>query len=176
MRTRYLRLLGVALAAALATALVLAMTVGAGPGGGKGKVLKAKLDGASEAPDPGDPDGRGRARIQLLKRYDAVCFRLRWRDIAAPTAAHIHKGEPGEAGPVVVPLFDADSVRERGCVDQVDRGLLRDIRRNTNDYYVNIHNADFPAGAIRGQLRKGRGKGKNGGGGQGGGSGGGGGY
>jgi hypothetical protein len=155
MRAKSLRLMGVALAAALTMTLVLALTAGAGPGHrGGAKGLKAKLTGAAEVPGPGDADGKGRARILVLKQFDAVCFRLRWRDIAAPTDAHIHKGAPDVAGPVVVPLFDDDSVRERGCVDGVDRDLLRDIKRNPSDYYVNIHNADFPGGAIRGQLSR----------------------
>ena len=158
MRAKSLRLMGVALAAALTMALALTLTAGAGPGHrGGAKGLKAKLTGAAEVPGPGDADGKGRARIVVLKQFDSVCFRLRWKNIAAPTDAHIHKGSPTEAGPVVVPLFDENSVRERGCIDGVDRDLLRDIKRNPSDYYVNIHNADFEAGAIRGQLsRRGR--------------------
>jgi uncharacterized protein (DUF3820 family) len=31
--------------------------------------------------------------------------------------------------------------------------LLRKIADKPGDYYVNVHTADFPAGAIRGQLQ-----------------------
>lgn len=159
MRRKSLRLLGVAFCAAAVMALVLVVSAGAGPGhrgGAKKAGLKAKLTGANEVPGPGDADGKGRARIFVLKQFDAVCFRLKWDGIAAPTDAHIHRGAVGVAGPVVVPLFNASSVRERGCVDGIDRALLRDIRRHPSDFYVNIHNADFTSGAIRGQLgRKG---------------------
>jgi hypothetical protein len=41
-----------------------------------------------------------------------------------------------------------------GCVGDQNPDLLRDIRRHPADYYANIHNLDFVAGAIRGQLRK----------------------
>jgi hypothetical protein len=153
MRARNVGLVVVALGAAIATTLALAVTSGAGPGSRPGaKALKAQLNGASEEPGPGDPDGRGRARIKLLRQFNAVCFRLRWRKIVAPTRAHVHRGAEGVAGPIVVTLFDADSVRRRGCVDGVDRALLREIRRNPGGFYVNVHNEDFPAGAIRGQL------------------------
>lgn len=119
------------------------------------RVVKASLTGAKEVPGPGDRNGHGRARI-VLKR-DRICFTLSWRRIAAPTAAHIHEGDRRTAGPVVVLLFSvpdglqAPVHRVGGCT-QVDRKLIREIRRDPRNYYVNIHNADFPAGAIRGQL------------------------
>jgi hypothetical protein len=33
-----------------------------------------------------------------------------------------------------------------------DRELLKAIASDPEDYYVNVHNADYPAGAVRGQL------------------------
>jgi len=39
-------------------------------------------------------------------------------------------------------------------VSPVDRRLLMDIIQHPQDYYVNVHTADFPGGAIRGQLHK----------------------
>ena len=41
-----------------------------------------------------------------------------------------------------------------GCVSGADPDLTRDIRRHPSRYYVNVHTADFPDGAIRGQLRR----------------------
>jgi CHRD domain len=38
-----------------------------------------------------------------------------------------------------------------GCTD-VSRSLIRQIRRNPGRFYVNVHTADFPDGAVRGQL------------------------
>ena len=56
-----------------------------------------------ERPGPGDDDGRGKARLQLKK--DQICFELSWRNIDAPTAAHVHRAPREEAGPVVVELL-----------------------------------------------------------------------
>jgi hypothetical protein len=121
-------------------------------------VLEARLTGEAEVPGPGDPNGVGSARIRLGDRR--VCFTLRWRRIAPPTAAHIHLGPPGVAGPVVVPLFAApgglppELSGVSGCVEGVDPGLIRAIRRHPRQYYVNVHNVPFPDGAIRGQLHR----------------------
>ena len=157
MTGRILRLL---LAALLALSCALTATPVSGAKhkqrGGKarhGKQLKAKLKGANEVPGPGDPDGRGKARLRVRPKAGRVCFRLKWRNIATPTAAHIHRGRMGEAGPVVVGLFSGQA-DNRGCVDGFERDLLREIRRHPRRFYVNIHNADYPDGAIRGQLKR----------------------
>ena len=119
--------------------------------------LTASLSGAAEIPGPGDSDGTGKARIQFKK--NSICFKLSWRNIAAPTAAHIHEGSATEAGPVVVTLFSApEGLRApkghaRGCV-AVAPALIEEIRSDPSDYYVNVHNAPFPGGAIRGQLHR----------------------
>ena len=31
---------------------------------------------------------------------------------------------------------------------------MKDIRQNPEGYYFNVHNGDFPGGAVRGQLTK----------------------
>jgi CHRD domain len=121
-------------------------------------VLSARLTGEKEVPGPADPNGVGSARIRLGERR--VCFTLRWRRIAPPTAAHIHVGPAGVAGPVVVPLFAApgglppELSSVSGCVRGVDPALIRAIRQHPRQYYVNIHNVPFPDGAIRGQLHR----------------------
>jgi hypothetical protein len=116
--------------------------------------LTAFMTGAKEIPGPGDPDGRGQAEIHLGD--GRLCFDLSWRNIGAPTAAHIHAGTRTEAGPVVVTLFDGrvpSTINEVGGCVRVANALLRQIRQAPSRYYVNVHNAAYPGGAIRGQLR-----------------------
>ena len=56
---------------------------------------------------------------------------------------------------MVVPLFtepvNAATVGPT-CLTGLDKNLLKDIIRNPENYYVNVHNAPFPNGAVRGQL------------------------
>ena len=80
-----------------------------------------------------------------------VCFELAVDDIEMASAAHIHVGAPDVAGPVVVTLTAPSSGTSSGCVD-VERALALAIVQDPAAYYVNVHNADFPAGAVRGQL------------------------
>ena len=129
--------------------------------------LAASLRGANEVP-PADPDGRGLALVRTGK--ERVCFAIGWTRIGAPIFAHIHVGAAGVNGPVVVLFFDVpelvatpppppaalpDTVSAvGGCVGDQDPALLRDIRRHPANYYANVHNSEFPGGAIRGQLRR----------------------
>lgn len=112
----------------------------------------ASLSGAQEVPGPGDIDGSGRAEITVVDATDNVCFDLNVRAIAPATAAHIHRGRMGVAGPPVVPLEPPTDGERDGCV-AAPGALADEIKANPSDFYVNIHNAEFPNGAIRGQLR-----------------------
>lgn len=116
--------------------------------------LTATLTGAAEVPGPGDADGSGSVIIRLDPGAGEVCFQLAVQDIAPATAAHIHDGAADVAGPVVVTLVPPTDGTSRGCVSGVDSELIKDIRKNASDYYVNVHNADFPGGAVRGQLSR----------------------
>jgi hypothetical protein len=116
-----------------------------------GTTLTTTMTGGQEAPGPGDPDGFGPATIILDRRHGQICFRLEAHLIAPATAAHIHSAPAGEPGPVVVPLTPPTNGVSEGCV-AVDRDLIRAIKNHPELYYVNVHNAEFPAGAIRGQL------------------------
>lgn len=128
--------------------------VSAGPIGDQGgRPLSTTLTGAAEVPGPGDPDGSGTARITLNQGQGQVCFELTVEDIAPATAAHIHIGAVDVAGPVVVPLAPPTDGSSSGCIS-VDPTLIKAIRQNPENYYVNVHNAEHPAGALRGQLSK----------------------
>jgi len=115
--------------------------------------------GDAEVPDPGDPDGFGGARVKIDVRREKVCFVLVVLDIALPTiGAHIHEGAAGVPGDIVVPFKAPVEIGNTGiglstgCTRNQPRPLLRDIKNNPDQYYVNVHTSDFPGGAVRGQL------------------------
>ena len=135
--------------------IVLALLVLTSIAADGGRPYTTMLTGAAEVPGPGDSDGSGTASIRLNHGQGEVCFELSVSDIALPaTGAHIHVGTADVAGPVVVPLIAPDeSGTSSGCVS-ADRDLIKNIIQNPEEYYVNVHNSEFPAGAVRGQLSR----------------------
>ncbi len=118
------------------------------------RTFNAELTGAAEVPGPGDSDGFGRARIMLNLDQNEICYRLKVKDIRPATAAHIHQGTAGESGPVVVSLDPPTNGFSEGCVNGLARQLIIAIGKNPAGYYVNVHNMEYPAGAVRGQLTR----------------------
>lgn len=154
----------------LAMSLVVALVIGgmstpasaadrSGPARATANVVR--LDGAQE-PLPADPDGTG---VFAYAAFDSrLCYLLTANNIAPATAAHVHAAPPGQSGPVVVALAPPTIGVSGGCIQAVPnttpngpnvllRSELDAIIAQPGAFYVNVHNAPFPAGAIRAQLR-----------------------
>lgn len=134
----------------------LALSVMIVPSGAVTKIpdgpLFAVLLGENEIP-PADPDGRGAANV-IIHEGSQLCFGLSVTGIDSPVAAHVHRGTKHENGPVVVPLTppsSGDPGASSGCVAAASE-LLAEILTKPADFYVNVHSAAFPGGAVRGQL------------------------
>jgi hypothetical protein len=135
-------------------ALLLLTGCATGPGNQRANLI-VTMNGIQEAPGPGDPDGSGTAEIRVMPATGQVCWNLYARGIDAATAAHIHRGAAGAAGPPVLALTTPDAAgRSQGCA-AVEQGLARELSLRAHDFYVNVHSGPYPAGAIRGQLRGG---------------------
>jgi CHRD domain len=145
MRARHLVL--TVLAVLFASALLVPGAI-AGNGGAP---RVATLSGTEQIP-PGDPDGSGFATVRLNPGQGRVCWDITVENIAPALAAHIHAGAAGVNGPIVVPFSPPTTGSSSGCTTGVDPALIRDIISNPDQYYVNVHNAEFLGGAIRGQL------------------------
>ena len=141
-----------AVMAAGAAALAACSSVNAQSGETGGRTLMIALTGAAEGPGLGDPDGSGTAELMIDPVRGRFCYVLTVEGIAPARLAHIHRSPVGEAGgPIVVQLeapTDGDSER---CM-AIDPALAQSLLSNPAAYYVNVHNADHPGGAVRGQL------------------------
>lgn len=120
--------------------------------------LIAHLDGTQEVPAAGDPDGRAVGAVGF-RGQTTVRYAFAWSAIAQPAAAHIHSGGVAQAGPVVVPFFSATgglpaSINGIAGEVEADAAVVRQIRTRPAAFYLNLHNAEFPAGAVRGQLMR----------------------
>jgi CHRD domain len=114
-------------------------------------IVSAKLTGKAEAPTKGPAAGSGIAVLHLNAAKGRVCWDFKKvRGIGKPTAAHIHEGPAGKAGPVVVPF--GKSYKAKGCVTAPKKAEVGEIEEHPNGYYVNVHTKKYPNGAIRGQL------------------------
>jgi hypothetical protein len=134
----------------LAALVLVVVLIAAGPvWAAQRATLEASLTGEKEVPGPGDPNGRGEAEVKVYK--EKVCYELEVERIKPAMAAHIHRGGPSVAGPVVVELKAPTDGSSEGCT-AISKQLSKKLRDNPSHYYVNVHNKPYPDGAIRGQL------------------------
>ena len=117
-----------------------------------GRRYTIPMTGAAEVPGPGDPDGSGTAVFRINSGQNRVCYTLTVSNIAPATAAHIHRTPP-DPGPVAVGLDPPTDGSSEGCAT-VTRALAQELIRNPSIFYVNVHNADFPGGAVRGNFSR----------------------
>ena len=137
--------------AAIAGVSVFAIaSAGAEDGGRRFTVL---MTGAAERPGPGDPDGAGTAVFRVNAGQRRVCYTLAVQDIEPATVAHVHRAPTTAPGPVVIPLDAPTDGNSENCAT-VTRELAQEIIRTPTAFYVNVHNAPFPAGAVRGNLTR----------------------
>jgi hypothetical protein len=123
--------------------------------------LGAELTGRNEVPVKGgpavgDPDGRA---IEVLRiQGNQVSFAVSWNKIGAPTASHVHEGADGVNGAVKIPFFGsalpATLTAATGTVTVTDKVLLDSLTKEPGKFYANLHTAEFPGGAVRGQLKR----------------------
>jgi hypothetical protein len=130
--------------------------------------FKATLSGEEEVP-PVDTDTEGRATLSLNKSETEIEFQLRVEDGERITQAHIHCGDVGVNGPVVVFLaglnaagYDVDgkwvsnaTITDTSIVDPACGATVAALAESMRGghTYANVHSFDHPAGVVRGQIR-----------------------
>ena len=132
------------------------------------EVLSASLSGDKEVP-PVKINATGSAGFSQ-PHFGNMSYGIQLSDIDKVTAAHIHQGNEGKNGPVIVTLFKADNNTGTGPVKgqlvngsitnsmlegplkgkTLEGDLIKAIKNG--EAYVNVHTTDHPDGAIRGQI------------------------
>lgn len=127
----------------------------ASPAGAATAVLRTTLT-AAEVPTGGDPAGSGQAYAVIDTTTGRVCTVVIVRGVAQVIAAHIHKGATGVIGPHAIDLntpidYGTGIAYSLTCTVE-SPALIADLVANPSGYYVNVHSAGRPLGALRGQL------------------------
>ena len=122
------------------------------------KVFPVTLTGLAECNatgtcNLGDPDGTGTITFYINPGQKRICYDLTLAGIETPTAAHVHLAPAGVSGPVVIPFPTPPLGASSACVDVTSAQAAKLISK-PSAYYYNVHNAPFPAGALRGQLAR----------------------
>lgn len=127
------------------------------------------LTGATDNRIVGDPDARGEGYVFGIDGdLTTLCYllvdieKLAEIDLAPGNgrAAHIHEGARGTNGPVVANLAwpqggqaaDCLTEGETGKFPTGEAGIVQRILNDPASFYINIHNTEYPGGALRGQL------------------------
>lgn len=126
--------------------------------------FRAHLAGEHEVP-PVETNAQGQAIIRLDRMETELRYKLIVANIEDVVAAHIHRGQAGDNGPVGVTLFSGgptsdDGVLAQGTITAPDDGngcgweSLDDVlaAMRAGETYVNVHTLDNPPGEIRGQV------------------------
>ena len=128
------------------------------------QTFTAELTGGDEVP-PVDTNATGIANFQ--DNVQTVNYQLSVSDLVNVTQAHIHRGEEGENGKVVVTLYNTTmptgpmsgllsqgNITAANLVGPLAGQQLTDLVSimDNGTAYVNVHTKDFPLGEIRGQI------------------------
>ncbi len=116
-----------------------------------GTRISADLSGANELGQSGDANGAGEF-VAALNRSGRMCYELEANGVDLVTAAHIHEGTAQLNGKVVAPLVTPQMNRRAKACTELAPELARRILADPSAFYVNLHNAAHPNGAVRGQL------------------------
>jgi hypothetical protein len=110
--------------------------------------LGAKLAGKYEVPK-GSPSAHGIVNLTLSTAKRRVCWTFQLVGVSKPVVAHIHKGGARVSGPVFIPL--GKTYKAKGCA-AAPKAKIEAVESKPNAFYVNVHNAKYPGGVVRGQL------------------------
>jgi len=108
----------------------------------------ATMNPSQETP-PNSSTGRGNGLVLLNSNETSALTGLTFRNLSsAETAAHIHAGAAGVAGPIIFPLPATNPVIDF----TISPSGQQVAALKAGQQYMNVHSTNFPSGEIRGQL------------------------
>ena len=130
------------------------------------QTFTATMTGGEEVP-PKNTKATGSAKFVSSSDGNSMTYRIRVVNINGVTMAHIHSGDIGKNGPIVVTLFKSaaptgpmNGPLSQGTITSANlQGPLKgktisDLVKLINDgkAYANVHTQQNPKGEIRGQI------------------------
>ena len=123
----------------------------------------AAMNGANERPTPNTSAATGTATYVLTG--NSLSYTIVVNGLTVPASgAHLHRGGPSEAGPIVVPYTVSatqSGTVTSGTIDltfpivsgssSITGDSLKALLNNGNAY-ANVHNSSFLGGEVRGQV------------------------
>ena len=116
-----------------------------------GSSWNTALVGQQEVPGPGNPTATGTAKITADATTNTICGDITVSGAGTVTMVHLHKGARGASGPPVLTLDTPSNGVSSKCYS-VEKALAASLIADPANFYVNIHTAAYPGGALRGQL------------------------
>jgi hypothetical protein len=148
-----------ALALALAALAVIAV-----PALAATSKFKATLNGKTEVPKT-TSKATGTATFTVASNGKSIKYTVKATGLSgAVQAAHVHFGKPGKAGPVVINICPKPcKIPKSGTLTSKQFAKAPGVASfaaavkalKKGDAYVNLHTKKFPAGEIRGNIKKG---------------------
>lgn len=117
-------------------------------------LFAAHLTGAQEVPPNASP-GTGLGTVLLNDVTNVITVDESFANLtAAATLSHIHgPAAPGVSAPVLFPFTGVPAVTSGSIPEQVfTLTPTQVVQLEAGQFYFNVHDANFPAGEIRGQI------------------------
>ncbi|MBS1892472.1 MAG: CHRD domain-containing protein [Actinobacteria bacterium] len=117
--------------------------------------LKAELSGSEvKNAKGGDDDGLATLSITSIEATRGkLCFSAEWTRLGTVSGIYVYEGAKGQTGRQVARLIGPVSGNKaEACATGIPAATLTKIEATPGSFFAAIITAEFPAGAVRGQL------------------------
>jgi hypothetical protein len=113
--------------------------------------FKANLNTRQEVPKESGASIRAGGSFSATVTGTKMTWKLTFKHLTgAATAAHVHSGAKGKAGPVIIPLCGPCTSPASGTA-HISAAIAKALQ--SGNTYANVHTGKNPGGEIRGQVK-----------------------